>query len=191
MQCSFMSLPRAFRTNRDTIPATVPYLSVPPYRLEAWRERLGKPDGRRRVAVAWTGASAVWNRNIPLERLAPLLRRDDCAFHIVQTDMEPGDREILRTLPHMDDHSRDLADFADTAAIVALMDLVITVDTVLGHIGGALARPVWAMLPFGAEYRWLTAGTTSAWYPTMRLFRQPALNDWHSVVAAVQAALDA
>jgi tetratricopeptide (TPR) repeat protein len=189
LHCSFMSLPRAFRTTGDTIPASVPYIAVPQARLQCWRERLGAPDGRRRVAVAWTGASAVWNRSIPLEILAPLLRREDCEFHIVQTDMEPGDREILATLPHLIDHSQDLGDFADTAAIVALTDLVVTVDTVLGHLGGALAKPVWTMLPFGAEYRWRTAGTTSAWYPTMRLFRQPALNDWPAVIAAVQAAL--
>jgi tetratricopeptide (TPR) repeat protein len=189
--CSFMSLPRAFRTMPDTIPADVPYLSVPPAALARWRERLGPGDGRRRIAVAWTGASAVWNRSIPLRLLVPLLQRPDCAFHVVQTDMEPGDREILRGLPGVADHSQALDSFADSAAIVALMDLVVTVDTALGHLAGALAKPVWTMLPFGAEYRWRTEGTDSAWYPTMRLFRQPALNDWASVTGAVQAALSA
>jgi ADP-heptose:LPS heptosyltransferase len=89
------------------------------------------------------------------------------------------------------DHSADLADFADTAAITALMDLIISVDTALIHLGGALAKPTWTMLPFGAEYRWLAAGTTSAWYPTMRLFRQPELFGWPQVVAAIDAALSA
>lgn len=190
-QCSFMSLPRAFRTTADSIPAEVPYLSVPPSALSRWRERLGPGDGRRRVAVAWTGASAVWNRSMPLRFLAPLLRRPDCAFHVVQTDMEPGDRDMLRDMPWVNDHSQALDNFADSAAVVALMDLVITVDTALGHLAGALAKPVWTMLPFGAEYRWRTQGATSAWYPTMRLFRQPALSDWPAVINAVQAALDA
>jgi ADP-heptose:LPS heptosyltransferase len=88
------------------------------------------------------------------------------------------------------DHSQNLADFADTAALLALMDQVVTVDTVLAHLGGAMARPTWTMLPFGSDYRWMTQGTTSPWYPTMRLFRQPALHDWGSVVATINQALD-
>jgi len=189
VQCSFMSLPWAFRTMPDTIPATVPYLTVPPERLADWRTRLGAPDGRRRIGIAWTGASAVWNRSIPLPLLEPLVSRTDCEFHIIQTEMEPDDRATLEGMAYLVDHSRTLTDFADTAALVSLMDMVISVDTVLAHLGGALARPTWTMLPFGAEYRWLTSGTTSAWYPTMRLFRQPELFGWDQVVAAVNAAL--
>jgi Tfp pilus assembly protein PilF len=194
--CSFMSLPRAFRTTPDTIPAAVPYLTVPPESLAKWRQRLGPPpslaDGtRRRIGIAWTGTSVVWNRSIPLPLLEPLLARPDCEFHIIQTTMEPDDRTTLQRFPHLIDHSADLADFADTAALVALMDLIVSVDTVLAHLGGALAKPTWTMLPFGAEYRWLTAGTTSAWYPTMRLFRQPELFGWPAVVEAVNTALSA
>ena len=94
-------------------------------------------------------------------------------------------------MPHLIDHSRELTDFADTAAVVTLMDRIITVDTVLAHLGGALAKPTWTMLPFGAEYRWRTSGQDSAWYPTMRLFRQPALLAWPLVVDAVNDALSA
>jgi Tfp pilus assembly protein PilF len=187
--CSFMSLPRAFRTTLETIPNDVPYLTVPHRTLETWRDRLGPKDSRRRIGVAWTGASRVWNRSIPLRQLKPLLQRDDCQFHVLQTDMEPGDREIMATLPDLVDHSQDLESFADTAAIAACMDLIVTVDTALGHLAGALALPVWTMLPFGAEYRWRLSGETSPWYPTMRLFRQPALSDWPGVIAAIQAAL--
>jgi Tfp pilus assembly protein PilF len=189
--CSFMSLPRAFHTTPDTIPASVPYLTVPPESLAKWRQRLGPSDGRRRIGVAWTGTSAVWNRSIPLPLLEPLLGRTDCEFHIIQTTMEPDDRTTLERMPHLIDHSADLADFADTAAVVDLMDLVVSVNTVLAHLGGALARPTWTMLPFGAEYRWLTSGTTSAWYPTMRLFRQPELFGWPQVVEAISTALSA
>jgi ADP-heptose:LPS heptosyltransferase len=189
--CSLMSLPRAFRTTPETIPATVPYLTVPSESLDKWRPRIGPSDGRRRVAIAWTGASSVWNRSIPLPLLAPLFRRLDCEFHIVQTTMEPDDRTTLEGLPKLIDHSADLDDFADTAAIVDLMDMVISVDTVLAHLGGALGKPTWTMLPFGAEYRWLTEGTTTAWYPGMRLFRQPELFGWTQVVAAIDAALSA
>ena len=191
VQCSFMSLPRAFRLTPDTIPATVPYLSVAPERIAAWRDRLGQADGRQRVGIAWTGTSTTWNRSIPLPLLAPLLRRKDCEFHIIQTEMEPGDRATLDGMPHLIDHSRELTDFADTAALVTLMDRIITVDTVLAHLGGALAKPTWTMLPFGAEYRWRTSGQDSAWYPTMRLFRQPALLAWPLVVDAINDALSA
>ncbi len=189
-QCSFMSLPRAFRTTMATIPASVPYLTVPPAALAKWRDRLGPQNGKRRIAVAWTGASTIWNRSIPLALLEPLFARPDCEIHIVQTTMEKDDRAVLAEMPPFIDHSQALDDFADTAAIVECMDMVITVDTVLAHMAGALARPVWTMLPFGAEYRWLSRGETSAWYPTMRLFRQPELYDWTSVVEAISDALD-
>jgi Tfp pilus assembly protein PilF len=189
--CSFMSLPRAFRTTPGTIPALVPYLTVPPDSLAKWRERIGPPAGRRRIGIAWTGISAVWNRSIPLPVLEPLFERPDCEFHIIQTTMEPEDNATLRRLPHLIDHSTGLADFADTAAVVELMDLIVSVDTALAHLGGALAKPTWTMLPFGAEYRWLTTGTTSAWYPTMRLFRQPELFGWPQVVEAIGSALSA
>jgi Flp pilus assembly protein TadD len=191
LHCSFMSLPHAFRTTRESVPAAVPYLTVPPERLFAWRERLGPPDGRRRIGIAWTGASTIWNRSIPLPVLEPLLRRPDCTFHIIQTAMEPDDRVTLQRMPHLVDHSTALTDFADTAAVVELMDLIVSVDTVLAHLGGALAKPTWTMLPFGAEYRWLTEGSTSAWYPTMRLFRQTALFGWPEVIDAVNDALTA
>lgn len=188
--CSLMSLPRAFRTTIDTIPATVPYLTTPTARIAAWRDRLGPQDGRRRVAIAWSGSTALWNRSLPLATLAPLLARPDCVFHVAQTEVAAPDRATLDALPHVVDHSATLGDFADTAALLAHMDLVISVDTVLAHLAGALARPVWTLLPFGADYRWMTGGTTSPWYPTMRLFRQPAFDDWDGVLAAIGQALD-
>jgi Tfp pilus assembly protein PilF len=187
--CSLMSLPRAFRTRAETIPAGVPYLAADPSRTAAWRARLGARDGRRHIALAWSGSTTVWNRSMPLTELTPLLRRDDCVFHVAQTEILPEDRCCLAAWPDLRDHSADLADFADTAALVSLMDLVVSVDTVLAHLGGALARPTWTMLPLGADYRWMTTGETSPWYPTMRLFRQPALHDWTGVVAAVDRAL--
>jgi Tfp pilus assembly protein PilF len=188
--CSLMSLPRAFRTNLDTIPAEVPYLAPPPEAVARWRNRLGPPDGRQRIALAWSGSTATWNREIPLALLAPLVQRPDVEFHVAQTEILPDDRTTLDAMPALHDHSHALADFADTAALVSLMDRVISVDTVLAHLGGALAKPTWTMLPLGADYRWMTTGHTSPWYPTMRLFRQPALYDWTSVVTAIVRALD-
>lgn len=188
--CSLMSLPRAFRTEIETIPAAVPYVPAPADRLEAWRARIGPRDGRRRIAIAWSGSQALWNRSVKLTTLAPLLARPDCVFHVAQTDISEADRATIADLPSLVDLSGALRDFADTAAMLAQMDLVISVDTVLVHLAGALARPVWTMLPFGADYRWMTDGVTSPWYPTMRLFRQNAFDDWPGVLSAVGQALD-
>ena len=188
--CSLMSLPRAFRTTLESVPAQVPYLHANQERTAHWQERLGPADGRRRIAIAWSGTKSVWNRDIALAALAPLLRRDDCAFHVAQTEIRAADRATLDAMPFITDHSADLHDFADTAALLSLMDHVISVDTALVHLGGAMAVPTWALLPFGCDYRWMTEGTTSPWYPTMRLFRQPALHDWAGVIDAVGRAID-
>ena len=192
LHCSVMSLPRAFRTMLDTIPADVPYLTIPPDRLRRWQQRLGEGTGRRRIAFAWAGSQGgPWNRDIPLPALLPLLQRPDCEWHVAQVDITADDRTLLRDAPNVVDHSTALRDFADTAALVAAMDLVISADTALAHLAGALARPVWTLLPLGADYRWLMGRADSPWYPTMRLFRQPRLKDWPAVAAAVGAALDA
>ncbi|MGE0419356.1 MAG: tetratricopeptide repeat protein [Acetobacteraceae bacterium] len=190
MQCSLMSLPRAFRTELHTVPDQVPYIEAPPDRVLAWARKLGKPDARRRVALAWSGSNHIWNRALPLAKLAPLLARRDCEFHVVQTDIRPADRDEMTNWPNLVDHSGALKDFADTAALLTLMDRVLTIDTVMAHLAGGMALPTWTMLALGADYRWLTAGTHSPWYPTMRLFRQPAFGDWDSVVADIGRALD-
>ena len=200
LQCPLLSLPLACGTTLATIPAEVPYLAPPPERVTAWRRRLGRRRaGRRRIGIAWSGNpehSNDRNRSIPFGRLEPLLSRTDCEFHVAQPLILPTERALLDGLPHVTDHgaaheSTALADFADTAALLSLMDLVISVDTAVAHVAGALARPTWLLLPFSAEWRWLTSRTDTPWYPTLRLFRQPAPGDWDGVVAAVMRALDA
>jgi Flp pilus assembly protein TadD len=188
LHCSLMSLPYAFR---GTIPADTPYVEPPPARVLRWQQRVRPVEGRRHIAFAWSSAPAPWNRNMTLQALAPLLARPDCVFHVAQTLIGPEDRALLESLPHVVDHSRELADFADTAALLTLMDQVISIDTALAHLAGALAKPTWTLLPLGADYRWMTEGSSCPWYPTMRLFRQPRLHDWAAVVAAVDRALDA
>jgi tetratricopeptide (TPR) repeat protein len=195
LQCPMLSLPLACGTTLATIPAEVPYLAPPAERLADWRRRLGRRRARRRrVGIAWSGNPEHGNdrnRSIPLVRLQPLLQRVDCEFHVAQPLISPAERALLDGLPHLTDHSAALDDFADTAALLSLMDLVISVDTAVAHLAGALARPTWLLLPFSAEWRWLTERTDSPWYPTLRLFRQPTTGDWNSVVAAVTRELDA
>jgi tetratricopeptide (TPR) repeat protein len=195
LHCPLMSLPRACRTTLETIPAEVPYIATPPDRLAAWQQRLGpSPVGKRRIGLAWSGnADHAQNRarSVPLERLAPLLHRTDCEFHVALTPMAPADRAALEALPQVIDHSAALQDFADTAALLSHMDLVLSVDTSVAHLAGALARPTWVLLPFSAEWRWLIGRVDSPWYPTARLFRQARTGDWDSVVRAVMEALNA
>jgi Tfp pilus assembly protein PilF len=194
LQCPLLSLPLACGATLATIPAEVPYLAPLAEHVTIWQRLLGRRRaGHRRIGIAWSGNPDYandHNRSIPLGRLEPLLTRTDCALHVVQTQIRPADRTVLDGLPGITDHSAALADFADTAALLSLMDLVISVDTAVAHIAGALARPTWLLLPFSAEWRWLTARSDSPWYPTMRLFRQPAPGDWDAVLAAVARALD-
>jgi Tfp pilus assembly protein PilF len=195
LQCPLLSLPLACGTTLATIPAEVPYLAPPPERVSLWRRRLGRPTrARRRIGLAWSGNPLVSTdrlRPIPLGRLQSILDRRDCDLHVVQTQIRPADRAVLDGWPRLIDHSADLADFADTAALLSLLDLVISVDTAVAHLAGALARPTWLLLPFSADWRWLAQRADSPWYPTLRLFRQPAPGDWDGVLAAVTRTLDA
>ncbi len=185
-----LSMPLAFGTELATIPADVPYLRVLPERVAAWRKRLGRRRGRR-IGLAWSGAiehRGDRHRSVALERLAPLMAMKGCEFHSVQKEVRAADREWLK---HVHDHAAEMHDLADTAALISLMDLVITVDTASAHLAGALAKPVWIMLPFSADWRWLLDRDDSPWYPTARLFRQQKRGDWDGVVAEVCEALSA
>ncbi len=126
---------------------------------------------------------------MPLATLAPLFARDDLEFHALQQEIPEADRDWLNAHPRLIDHSTELKDFADTAALASLMDLVVTIDTSVAHLAGALGLPVWIMLPFSADWRWLLDRTDTPWYPTARLFRQKQLRDWDGVVADVVKAL--
>jgi tetratricopeptide (TPR) repeat protein len=182
-----MSLPLAFGTTLETIPAQVPYLAPPPpSRVAAWRARL-PADGKRRIGIAWSGARPDGNdhgRSMPLAALAPILASPGCRFVVVQTDRADDDG-----LPELIDLRSQITDFADTAAILAGLDLVITIDTAVAHLAGAMARPVWIMLPYAPAWRWLLGRDDCPWYPTARLFRQLRPGDWSDVVERVRAAL--
>jgi tetratricopeptide (TPR) repeat protein len=183
-----MSLPLAFGSTLDSVPATVPYLRVPPDRLARWRDRLGT-TACRRIGLVCSGSPQSLERSaMPAAELAPLLALPNLEFHCLQPALLEADETWLRQ-SRPDLHRYELADFADTAALVTLMDLVITVDTATAHLAGGLGRPVWIMLPFNPDFRWLTDRTDSPWYPTARLFRQPAPGQWAHVVRAVIHAL--
>lgn len=189
-QCHLMSLPLGFRTTLDTIPARVPYLRSRPELREEWAQRLGPRRGLR-VGVVWSGSTIFGNdanRSIALERFravdAPGLE-----FVSLQKEIREADRPALRAWPQLAHYGEHLRSFADTAALVDLMDVVVSVDTSVAHLAGGLARPLWMLLPHLPDWRWMLDREDSPWYPTARLFRQPAARDWDSVLQRVRQAL--
>ena len=185
---SLLSLPMAFGTEVETVPAAVPYLHAPADRLAAWRDRLG-PRVTPRIGVCWWGSQHIPERSMPIAALEPLLRQPGIEFHALQKELPDDHRAWLTANSLVALHAQALDDFADTAALIMQMDLVITIDTAVAHLAGALGRPVWIMLLRGADWRWLRGRTDSPWYPTARLFRRGAELDWQAVVDAVVRAL--
>ena len=186
-----MSLPLMFETTLKTIPANIPYLAAEPVDVEVWQRRLG-PATAFRVGLVWFAKqSQVLNRkrSCRLELFAPLLAVPDVEFFSLQVGLgveqlaEGGSDFSIRDL------TGHITDFADTAGFIANLDLVITIDTAVAHLAGALGARTWVILPHVAEWRWLFQREDSPWYPTMRLFRQPVQGDWPSLMNNVAAAL--
>jgi tetratricopeptide (TPR) repeat protein len=190
LHCPLMSLPLAFSTRLDTVPAPVPYLHAPPERLTAWQARLAEAP-RPRVGLVWSGKPSHkndHNRSIPLARLAPLLSVAGVRFVSLQRDYRDADLPFLSAAPIMRLDGA-LHDFADTAAAISHLDLVIAVDTAVAHLAGALGKPVWVVLSHIQDWRWLTGREDSPWYPTARLFRQSQAGDWDDVIARLAQTL--
>jgi tetratricopeptide (TPR) repeat protein len=185
VQCPLGSLPLALKTALDTVPNEIPYLAADPERVARWRPRLEAHAPR--IALVWAGNVAHANdrnRSLPLATLAQLLASDRARFVSLQRDLRSGDAERLAAAPVLD-LGPELNDFDDTAAVLAQCDLVISVDTSVAHLAGALGRPLWVLLPFAADWRWTAGGERSPWYPSARLYRQPQPGDWESVVTAL------
>ncbi len=189
-QCPLLSLPLALCTEFDTIPAHIPYLSPDPVQVEVWKQRL--PGDSLRIGLAWSGSPLHpherW-RSIPLEQLAQLTKLEGTRFCSLQMGAPAGQVQQLGARVHLVDLQSEQKDFADTAAIVANLDLVISIDTSLAHLAGAMGKPVWVLLSKSADWRWFLDRDDSPWYPTARLFRQSILGDWQDVVTRVEREL--
>lgn len=183
-----ISLLHAFGTEVSSIPRDVPYLRAPAERIERWDERLG-PRQYKRIGVAWWGSQHIAKRSMPIATLVPVVNQPGIEFHALQKEITPRDRAWLVQHPLVIDHSTALEDFTDTAALISHMDLVISIDTSVAHLAGALGVPVWIMLPFSPDWRWLREREDSPWYPTARLFRQTRRGEWVDVVRRVAEAL--
>lgn len=189
-QIPLMSLPCLFGTRLDSVPADIPYLACDPRHQAFWRHRLGTGMAMR-IGLAWSGNPDQFNGcngSMPLHEMAPLLGLE-VQLHGVQKDVPSSDLAYLEAHPQIRSHHAQLDDFAETAALVDEMDLVISVGAPVAHLSGALGKPVWILLPYVADYRWLMDRSDSPWYPNARLFRQVAPGDWASVMQAVVAAL--
>jgi tetratricopeptide (TPR) repeat protein len=186
LHCPLLSLPFAFGTELATIPAQVPYLAAPANRVAHWRDRLG--EGNPRIGFVWSGSPAHKNdanRSIPLARFGQLIADLPFACFSLQCEMRDADREALQHLPKLVDLGPELADFTETAAVISLLDLVVSVDTSVAHLAGALGKPAVILLPHAADFRWLRDRSDTPWYPTAKLLRQPAFGDWDSVIAGL------
>jgi len=188
--CSFMSLPLAFGTTLESIPVSPRYLYADETRRPRF-EALLTPRAKPRIGLAWSGNPAHvngQNRSIALALLSPMLV-EGADWISLQKEIRPGDAAALRDRGQVRFLGEALRDFADTAALLDLMDLVITVDTSIAHLAGALGKPVWILLPFRPDWRWLLHRNDSPWYPSARLFRQRTIGDWAGVIDEVKAEL--
>jgi tetratricopeptide (TPR) repeat protein len=188
--CPLMSLPLAFGTTLQSVPAAVPYLFADEESRKIWDSRLPPPT-KPRVGVAWSGNARQkndFNRSIGLAALAPILAAD-VHWISLQKDLKEIDRPLLENFRQISHYGELLTDFSDTAAMIAAMDLVITVDTSVAHLACAMGKTVWILLAYTADWRWLADRDDCPWYPTAQLFRQQTPHAWDGVVARVNSAL--
>jgi tetratricopeptide (TPR) repeat protein len=193
LHCPLLSLPLAFHTTLGTIPAQIPYLRADAECNAFWRDRLADLPGLK-VGLVWAGASTNRidrRRSMALATMAPLAGVAGCSFVSLQKG-EPATEAVSPPLGFvLHDFTAELGDFADTAAMIANLDLVISVDTAVVHLAGALGKPIWLLNRFGSCWRWLLERDDSPWYPTLRQFRQPSPGDWAGPISRVVAALNA
>jgi hypothetical protein len=192
LHCPLSSLPLAFETRLETIPSAPAYLPAPSAeRAQPWQARLGAHD-KLRVGLVWSGNPAHGNdrnRSMSLRALSSILDVD-ARFISLQKDVRPDDQASLLERTDIVDLTGQLSDFAETAALISCLDLVITVDTSVAHLAGALGRSTWILLPYAPDYRWLLDRDDSPWYPTVRLFRQDERRDYASVLEHVRVELE-
>ncbi|GLQ06849.1 glycosyltransferase family 9 protein [Sneathiella chinensis] len=192
LHCEMMSLPMAMKLQITDLPGEIPYLHPDPLRLKEWRKKLASIRGPK-IALVWAGRPTHTNdanRSMDLSRLAPLAAHNrDATFLSVQKGAKEEQAQTPPDGMKLVNLSGDIRDFDDTAAILALSDMLISVDSSPAHLAGAMGRPVWTMLPFVPDWRWLMNRPDTPWYPHMRLFRQPQRGNWDAVIADMAKSL--
>jgi tetratricopeptide (TPR) repeat protein len=186
-----MSLPRIFETTVDSVPWDGPYIRAEPHRIEHWRRALA-PGARLHVGLAWAGRPQNWDdrkRSIPLAEFAPLFGLPGLSFYSLQWGEGAAQISSLPAGMRIRDFGDAIRDFSEMAALIASLDLVVTVCTSVSHLAGALGAPTWLLAAYAADWRWLLERDDTPWYPSMRIFRQAGNGDWPGVIEDVAGAL--
>jgi hypothetical protein len=188
VQSSMFRLPIIFGTTVDTVPGRVPYISVDPDISLKWKNSLTDSNTGYRIGLTWSGGHAIGmyrQRAIPFELFSRLNGLKNLSIYSLQIGNELNETERAKHNIHLVDLTDRIHDFSDTAGLIENLDLVISVDTAVAHLAGALGKPVWTLLPFVPDWRWMLKRQDSPWYPTMRLFRQTAQGDWETIISMV------
>jgi hypothetical protein len=188
--CPLLSLPLALGTSLETIPTEQQYLKTDEDRRAVWSARV-PPKTKPRIGVVWRGSPTYKGdhyRSIELQQFLAIFS-PDADWICLQKEISEKDLVRLRQLGRIAFFGDDLRDFSDTAALLDLMDLVITIDSSVAHLAGAMGKPVWILLPFNPDWRWLLDRNDSPWYPSVRLFRQNKIGDWATVIDQVKSEL--
>jgi Flp pilus assembly protein TadD len=187
--CPLLSLARIFGTELTTIPAAVPYNSVDKEMVGKWKARLAPDQSKLKVGLAWAGGTSDRNRSLPLKLLLPLAQIPGVSLYSLQYGAEARQIEDSGMPIQNGKMSANFEDFADTAGLISQLDLVVTIDTAVAHLAGSMGKPVWVLLKFAPDWRWLLDRADSPWYPTMRLFRQKRFSEWESPIRQAVEAL--
>jgi tetratricopeptide (TPR) repeat protein len=187
-QCPLLSLPLAFNTTLETIPAPLRYVESNRTKVDTWKRKLGEKS-RKRIGIAWSGShfhNNDHNRSIAIHEILPLLSPSPSYEYIsLQKEMRNSDATALESV-EIKFFGNELNDFSDTAALCELVDIVISVDTSVAHLAGALGKPTWILLPYNPDWRWLLNRSDSPWYPSMTLYRQKTAGDWKTVLSELK-----
>jgi FKBP-type peptidyl-prolyl cis-trans isomerase 2 len=193
MHYPLLSLPLMFGTTIGTIPSKIPYVYTDPALVQQWRGKIGPDNASLKVGLVWAGNPKLkfgHNRSCSLSIFAPLADRNDITFYSLQVGDASGQAKDPPTGMRLIDYTREIKDFAATAALIRHLDLIISVDTAVAHLAGALGKTVWTLIPFVPDWRWMLDREDSPWYPTMRLFRQSSPGDWESVILRIKETLN-
>ena len=188
--CSIMSLPYIFKTNLQTIPNKIPYLFADKTKEQWWKEKIN--NKKKKIGLAWSGNSknlTIFNRNISLQKLTPILDLP-FSFHSLHIEIAEHEKKIFNKYKNLNNHKNEIIGFHNTAALISNLDLVITIDTSIAHLAGALGKKVWLLLPFISDFRWLMNTDSSPWYPNIKLFRQTKFNSWDQILLLLKSELE-
>jgi tetratricopeptide (TPR) repeat protein len=192
LYCPIMSLPLKFNTGLKSIPSAVPYLTVNSVSVQRWKDKVQEDNSSFKIGLVWAGRPEHKNdrnRSCRLECFSSLTELGDISFYSLQKGEAGEQAKDPPVGMKLIDYTEEIRDFEDTAALIENLDMTISVDTSVAHLAGALGKPVWILLPFAPDWRWMLDRKDSLWYPTMRLFRQPSPQDWESVMAEVKYVL--